>query len=138
MKVNFVKVKETSAKTSKSRAASIRKGKVNKGLVFVKKTKSDYNQKRVHWYKLKITKNQKVTLNVDARKMSDAGSTGKLAVTFYGARGQKLTDYVYGGSSKELSYYTIGLSGNRLKRGTYYIKVESKDCGNGYYTIKWK
>ncbi|MBQ6440334.1 MAG: hypothetical protein IJJ06_09470 [Mogibacterium sp.] len=128
---SFHKVKETSAKSSKKKSASIKKGKLNKGIIPAN------NRKKVHWYKIKNPKNQKMTLSVNAKKMSDGGSIGSLYVTVY-TRGQSTSYRVYAGSSdiRDITYGKIGTK--KASKGTYYVKIESNEGANGYYTFKWK
>ena len=132
VKTSFVKVKETSAKTTKSKAAALTKKKLNKGIITV-------NKKKVHWYKIKNPKTQKLTLAVNAKKLSGGGSSlGKLKVTCYFPDGKSSYGNLYAGHSDQfkITYGKIGTS--TARKGTYYIKVESQDGANGYYTLKWK
>ena len=130
--VSFTKVKETSNKTSKKKAAKIKKKKVNKGLIIVGKKKD-------HWYKIKNPKNQKMRLIIDATKMSEGNSYGgKLKVTVVFPNGKTNYGYVYPGSIQKFKiwYGTFGTS--KALKGTYYVKVQSQKGANGYYTLKWK
>lgn len=132
VKVSYVKIKETSAKTAKSKAASLTKNKINKGIVAV-------NKRKVHWYKIRNPKNQKLTLAVNAKKMSGGGSSlGKLKITCYFPDGKSSYGNLYAGTADQfkITYGKIGTT--KALKGTYYIKVESQDGSNGYYTLKWK
>lgn len=133
VKATFHKVKETSAKTSKAKAASIKKKASNKGIIPVNKLK------KVHWYKIKNPKNQKLTLAVNAKKMSSGGSySAKLKITVYFPDKKSRYATLYTGNSDQFSvtYGTIGTK--KARKGTYYVKVQSVDGANGYYTLKWK
>ena len=128
----FHSVKETSLKTSQSKAASIKKGKLNKGLIVT-------DNKKVHWYKIKNPKNQKVNLVVNGKKMSKGNSgTSYLKITVIFPDKKKSTAKLYPGTSDtfKITYGKIGTS--KARKGTYKIKVESVGGTNGYYTLKWK
>ena len=128
----FHSVKETSAKSSKKKAASIKKGKLNKAIIPVN------NQKKVHWYKIKNPKNQKLTLSVNGKKISGGGAYGKLKITVYFPDKKSRSATLSAGYSDSFSvtYGTIGTK--KARKGTYYVKVVSESGGNGYYTLKWK
>lgn len=133
VKATFHKVKETSAKTSKAKAASIKKKSTNKGIIPVN------NRKKVHWYKIKNPKTQKMTLAVNAKKMSNGGSySAKLKITVYFPDKKSRYTTISTGYSNSFSvtYGTIGTK--TARKGTYYVKVQSLDGANGYYTLKWK
>lgn len=130
VKLSFTKIKETSAKTSKKKAAKIKKGKLNKGIIVT-------NSKKVHWYKIKNPKNQKLNIAFDARKMTDGGS-GTIKITAYFPKGKAQSITARAGDSGKfyIRYGTVGTK--KALKGTYYIKVESKGGTSGYYTLKWK
>lgn len=130
VKVQFVKKAETSARTTKKKAALIKKKKINRGVIATDK-------KKVHWYKIKNPKKQKMTIVVNAQKMSAGGSTGKLKVTIVYPTGSKDSTTVKLGASNDLSV-TYSTTYGKANKGTYYLKVESVDGANGYYTLKWK
>ena len=132
VKTTFHKVKETSAKSTKKKAASIKKGKLNKGIIPAN------SRKKVHWYKIKNPKNQKIKLAVNAKKISGGGAYGKLKITVYFPDKKSQSANLYAGNSNEYSvtYGTIGTK--KARKGTYYIKIVSSDGANGYYTLKWK
>lgn len=131
VKISFTKVKETSARTTKARAASMTKNKLNKAVIPV-------NKKKVHWYKIRNPKNQKMTLYVNAKKLSDGGSIGSIKITVYFPDKKSSYTRAYAGDSGpiKIKYGRIGTE--KARAGTYYVKVESNDGGNGYYTLKWK
>ncbi len=130
VKASFKKIKESKYGKKKSKAVTLKKKKTVKGLLIT-------NSKKAHWYKFKLNKNQKVTLNFKTALCGSGSYTGGLKYTLYAS-------YDTGGGTiydggREISYKpsTIGL-GSKLKKGTYYLKVESYKGGTGYYTIKWK
>lgn len=132
VKVTFRAVKETSSKTSKKKAAKIKKKKANKGIVVS-------NAKKVHWYKIKNKKNSKMKLVFDASKISSGGSSsGKLKVTMVFPDGKKQSGTVYAGykTTFTVKYGTIGTK--KARKGTYYVKVQSQNGATGYYTMTWK
>ena len=131
VKTSFTKVKETSSKTTKKTAASIKKKKVNKGLIVT-------NKKKVHWYKIKNPKNQKMSIEVNGKKLSKGGGYGYLKITAYFPDGDTAYGTLNAGTKDtfKLTYGTVGTT--KARAGTYWIKVESKDGANGYYTLKWK
>lgn len=128
----FHSVKETSAKASKKKAASIKKGKLNKALIPVS------SQKKVHWYKIRNPKNQKLRLAVNAKKMSGGGGYGKLKITVYFPNKTKRYETLSAGYSN-LFTVTYGTGATtKARKGTYYVKVEGISGANGYFTLKWK
>jgi len=131
VETKFTKVKETSAKSTKSKAAKIKKKATNKGIIPANKTS------KKHWYKINNPKNQKLKLYVNAKKMSDAGSIGGLKITVYFPDGSSRSATLYAGESDTFTI-TYGKIGTKARKGTYRIKVQSSDGGNGYYTLKWK
>lgn len=130
VKATFKKVKESKYGKKKSKAVTLKKKKTVKGLLIT-------NSKKAHWYKFKLKKNQKVTLNFKTALCGSGSYTGGLKYTLY-ASYDTGSGTIYDGVRK-LPYkpYTIGMK-PKLKRGTYYLKIESYNGGTGYYTIKWK
>lgn len=129
---SFHKVKETSAKKTKKKAASIKKGKLNKGIIPAN------SRKKVHWYKIKNPKNQKLTLAVNAKKMSGGGGYGNLKITVYFPDKTSRYANINAGVSDQLSVTYGKIGTKKARKGTYYVKVVSTDGANGYYTLKWK
>ena len=70
--------------------------------------------------------------------MSQTGNySGGIRITFYDKRGKFGSRTYYEGEyNNMLELYTI--PGNKLRKGTYYIKVESINGGTGHFTLKWK
>ncbi len=130
LRVKFTPVKESKYGTSKKKAKAIKKKKTSKALMIT-------NAKKTHWYKFKNKKLQKVSVVLDT-KISEGNSVGGLKVTIYDKKRQIYTRTLYSDSkSLTVKLYTIGKK-NKLKKGTYYVKVESYKGGNGYFTVKWK
>ena len=128
----FHSVKETSAKTSKKKAASIKKGKANKAIIPAN------NLKKVHWYKIKNPKNQKLTLAVNGKNISGGGNYGKLKITVYFPDKTSRSATLSAGYSDSFSVTYGPIGTKKARKGTYYVKVVSENGGNGYYTLKWK
>lgn len=125
----LVKKSQSAYGTAKSKAKALKKKSTYKGLIIT-------NSKKAHWYKFKNPKLQKVTVVV-GHKLSGGSSAG-LKVTICNQSGSKITDYIYTNSpTYKTSLYTVGKN-NKLVKGTYWIKVESYNGGNGYFTVKWK
>ena len=130
IKASFTKVKESKYGKKKSKAVSLKKKKTVKGLLPAGKAKA-------HWYKFKLKKNQKVTLNFKTSLCGAGSYVGGLKYTLY-ASYDTGTGTIYSGlRTTPYKPYTIGMS-PKLKKGTYYLKIESYKKGTGYYTIKWK
>lgn len=127
--VKYNKVTESKFGTKKSKAKSIKKNKTRKGLIIT-------NAKKSHWYKFKNTKTKKVRITVKCY-ISAGNSYGGLKVTLYDKRGSFGSRIIYPGESYTFKPYTIG-KGSKLVKGTYRIKVQSYNGGNGYFTVKWK
>ena len=131
VRVTFHSIKETSAKTSKKKAAKLKKKKINHGLVYT-------NNKKVHWYKIKQKKNSKMTLVVNGSAVGDGGSYGNLKITVYfPKKGKQYTTLPAG----KIGTYTVTsgrIGTKKARKGTYYVKIESVGGANGYYTLQWK
>ena len=125
----FVKKSQSSYGTKKAKAKTLKKKKTYKGLIIT-------NSKKSHWYKFKNPKLQKVSIVID-HKLSGGGNGG-IKVTVINKSGSKFVDYIYPNQAKyETSIYTVGKN-NKLAKGTYWIKIQSYNGGNGYFTVKWK
>ena len=130
VKSKFKKVKESKYGAKKKKAAKIKKKKTVKGVIIT-------NSKKAHWYKFKNPKKQKVKL-VFKSSTTGGGKYSGLKVTVYG-KGSSFFKTISAGKGKTvIQPYTLG-AGSKLKKGTYYIKVESYEkAGTGYYTLTWK
>lgn len=132
IKVVFHKVKETSNKTSKKKAAKMKRKKVNHGIIPTGYTKA-------HWYKIKQTKNRKMKLTINTSKLGSGGSySGKLKVTMYFPKGKKQYGYVYPGKVTTFNVISGRIGTKKAQKGTYRVKIEPVNGANGYFTVKWK
>lgn len=131
MKVSYTGVKESSG-TSRSKAKSIAKGGLKKGIVTAAQSESSGD-----WYKFRITKSQAVKFTFTV-KSNGGGKNGGLKAVFYqaGKSYSAASINCNDSSQKSIQLYTYG-NGNKLAPGTYYIKVQKYSAGNGYYTLKW-
>ena len=127
IKAKFTKVKESKYGSKKKKAVALKKKKTSKGLIIT-------NAKKVHWYKFKNPKTQKVKVVVGT-KITDAGGYGGIRVTAYYGKASTYRTIYSDTKSTSIQLYN---KGTKLKKGTYYIKVESYSKGNGYFTVKWK
>ena len=121
-KVKFTQTKITEKSgATKKKAVSVKAKKLVKGTIIA-------GEKQADWYKIKLTKNKKLTLLFDGK------SQGSLKMTLYNKAGKKLDSntIVYGNTSYELESFS------KYNKGTYYVKIERSSAkSNGYYTFKW-
>jgi len=91
---------------------------------------------KAEWFKFKLKKPQKVKLTMSA--YGDAS----YRVTFYGPKPFKKGDttYVSSGYTRTAKYWIQrGRKKLKLKKGTYYIKIERSSIDvSGYCAISWK
>lgn len=133
----FKTVKKNAA-TKKSKAKTIKKNKTVKGVIVAGDKKAD-------WYKIKLTKSQKVKLTYTA-KTNGSYSYDGIKVTFCKSNGKNFLSNSYDcvtrtTPSSWMQFYRKYTSGKTtgLATGTYYVKVEPyKSTSSGYYTLKWK
>ena len=90
---------------------------------------------KTEWFKFKLKKPKKVTLT--------AGAYGDASyrVTFYGPKPYKKGDtfYVSSGYKKSYKYWIQkGRKKLKLKKGTYYIRIQRSNNASGYCSIMWK
>lgn len=131
IRAKFHKVSENKYGTSKAKAALIKSSKNQKGLIIT-------NKKKVHWYKVKVTKAQAgARLVINTNKMTFGGNGGGVKFTVLFPNGGYLEQIQVAGQKTEyiVSYGESGA--DMLGKGTYYIKVESYNTGSGYFTLKW-
>jgi|GEM_PF-2434746 len=127
IKATFTKVKLSTTGTKKSKAKSIYKRSTKIGVLAL-------SSKTVNWYKIKVTKTQKVYISINTK----SSRTGNIKVTVYSKRNNMgYRTYNYSTPGSTLTLFTYG-KGGKLTPGTYYIKVSKNYGGNGYYSIKWK
>ena len=129
VKSKFTKVKESKYGAKKKKAVKIKKKKTVKGVIIT-------NAKKAHWYKLKNPKKQKVKL-VFKTNLTGGGNYGGIKVTFYNKNSSFYKIISAGTGKATIQPYTIG-SGEKLKKGTYWVKVESYKNGTGFFKMTWK
>lgn len=125
--VEFTKVKEAKYGTKKKKAAKLTKKKIYKGLIIT-------NKKKAHWYKFKNPKTQKVNVVLKS-KFANGNYSGGFRVTAYYGKASTWRIIKAGTGTTKIQLYN---KGKKLRKGTYYLKVESYNGGTGYYTIQWK
>ena len=129
IKPTFTTVTESKTGTTRSKAVALKKGGVKKGVI----TASQGNNTG-DWYKFTIKKSQKVYLDVTSRL-----SKGQFRISVY--KSGTSTVYGRGTFDKTLQSGSVMPYKNKytkkLPAGTYYIKVEKRNGGNGYYKLKW-
>jgi biopolymer transport protein ExbD len=118
--------------SSKQKAAALKLGTAAKGVITVQDKAS-----KADWYKIKLTKNQSVTLSLSG------DVTGIVSLEFYDS-----SDIFWGGLI--ISEYTkddstvpylvsVDAKGKKLPKGTYYMKVtKDKNATSGSYSVKIK
>lgn len=129
--LKMCKVKEGKFGTKKSKASKLKKKSARKGVIIT-------NSKKTHWYKIVNPKNQKLKLVVNAKKMNGGGYYGGLKVSVVYPNKNVRYSILDAGYSTEYSI-TYGKYGTtKARKGTYYVKVQSYNGGNGYFVLKWK
>lgn len=121
----FTSVKEKSG-SKQSKAVYIKKNKTIKGVQLANNKKSGND-----WYKIKLTKNQKIKFYITGR------STGNINIKIIPANKNMI---IYGDTLR-LSENGKGKyqTKDKFSAGTYYLKVYKNDKkASGYYSIKWK
>ena len=106
---------------SKSKAATLKKGKYKKGVIVAGSTKAQ-------WFKIKKSKNNKT-----------------FKVILKGATNNELKVTIYKGGKKYYGPNTVYYNNSGIKltmfyapKGTYYVKVAPGKKSSGYYKVKWK
>lgn len=111
--------------TSKNRAKPVKAGKSVSGFFY-------QNEKKMHWYKLKLTKRKKIKLSFTSY------GTGAMWIYLIGPGIRTKDSYMW---SYDTTY--TDWMGDKYERslepGTYYLKVvRKKPSVSGMYSIKWK
>ena len=133
VKYKFNKVAESKFGASKKKAVKIKKKATVKGVI-------PTGTNKVHWYKFKNTKKKKVKIILSGMKMNSGENySSGLKVTLYGkgfkgTKGQAKISYSYSGYEIQ-PYNALGM---KLKKGTYYIKVERYGNASATYNMKWQ
>ncbi len=108
----------------KNKAVNIAKNKAQNGY-FLPGEKND------HWYKIKLTKKQRMKFKFTAN------GSGTINFTLYSAKKGSVSGYAY---NSTYSNEFVLIPGNKpLPKGTYHVKV-SRSYNNisGQYSIRWK
>lgn len=120
----FTKLKDKAGAT-RVKAKKLNKNKSRKGLIEAGAANAD-------WYKIKLTKNQKIRLYYDVR------SRGGFKISlYYGKQRISSRNIRYTFNQGKITYYLANKK-KVLIPGTYYIKVEQADTSSsGFYKLKW-
>lgn len=110
----------TKNNTKKSKAINLKRGKTDKGLFILGDKKNE------RWYKINLNKKQTVKLNISVK-----GNEYYTDFTVYQLNGKK-TKIVKSDDLKNGK----NTAKVKLKKGTYYIVIDSE--GTGSYSIQWK
>lgn len=141
------KIKATFKSQSKSKANSrgkaknLAKNKEAKGIMIANSSKAD-------WYKIKLTKKQKLKVTMGAQTNA-SGEYDGIKFSFYDGKGKLWTsdsiEYFSRGYKESKWTQTYQMRDRRtgktypISKGTYYVKVErANKTSSGYYTLKWK
>ncbi|MGN0383421.1 MAG: pre-peptidase C-terminal domain-containing protein [Eubacterium sp.] len=127
IKVKLKKINDKS-KNKKSKAYTLKRGKVAKGVIPAGVGKAD-------WYKIKVTSTKQVKLTMVG------SSSGTLKVYLYnGTTGASFYNYLYTtGINSGGTYKLYNRTDGKLQKGTYYIKVvRGSKKSSGWYKLKWK
>ena len=134
LKYSFKSVKAT-AGSSKSKAQTIKKGTVKKGIISASQKTS-----RADWYRFTINKTQNVDISVCTDTNMGGNTDGGIKISFY----EKGKGYAFGKSvlnseqPEKILFPYSNPSTKKLAPGTYYIKVQKTGNCNGYYRLKWE
>ena len=102
--------------------------------------------KSTHWYKVKLTKDQKLSVYIESRILQMNGSC--LQLDLYNRDGQKITSEsikideesyaTYKSKKYKMNYPVKSITTGKLPSDTYYVRVVSKSKKtSGSYRIKW-
>lgn len=118
---------------SKKKATNIKHKKTITGVM-----PAGEKAKKADWFKLKMTKNKKLQLNISVE------ANGYIEFYLYGPSYKKgvRIDSIKSGSGKYYSINALTRKKSKIKAGTYYIKAvrsnySSNKKASGVYTIKW-
>ena len=128
----FKAFKESKYGKKKSKAVKIKRNKYQNGLMIT-------GAQKTHWYKFKNTKKKKVKL-VFETGLQTTGKGGGLKITFYKGKKSFGSQYIWYNDTKIMksTFTPRNALGNKLTRGTYYIKVQPYNKATGYFKVKWK
>lgn len=124
---------------SKGKAKSLSKGKYVRMLV-------PAGKKTTAWFKIRITKKQKLNISIDSQMMQNNGKNLQLYICNNKGKKLNVNPIIINGESsviykkKYIMKYpkTVFGTTSAFPEGTYYIKVESKTkTSSGAFKIKW-
>ena len=126
LNMKLTKVSEKSG-ASKSKARTVSAKKTYKGTIVA-------GNKTVDWYKFKLTKSSRVSLDIN-------GSTNdSFKITVY--KGSKVMGSSYAYNDFKVQFRSVKQFTTKrasFSKGTYYIKVERANTqSSGYYSLKWQ
>lgn len=128
--LKYVKVKEGKFGTSRKKAPLLKKKSSRSGLIIT-------DAKKAHWYKLENKNGKKMTITINT-VLNGGGGYGGLKVTAYQGSRNIGSGTIYSDTSKKVFTITTTLSNKKASKGTYYLKIQSYNGGNGKFSIKWK
>lgn len=130
VRVKSYGVSISSRGSSSRRAATLKKGHSKKGIVFAT------SPSRSYYYKIHLTRSQKVTLRTTCRVGAGGSRSGAgIRIRIWNSRSSKACTLTKKYRGMKIRLHTKGST--KLQRGTYYIRVSGYHGGNGYYKIKW-
>lgn len=103
--------------------------------------------KSTHWYKITLTKDQKLSVHIESRILQMNGSC--LQLDLYNRDGQKITSKsikideeayaTYKSKKYKMNYPVKSITTGKLPSDTYYVRVVSNSKKtSGSFRIKWK
>lgn len=124
---------------SRGKATSLTKDKYKEALV-------PADSKSTYWYKVKLTKDQKLTVFVESRMLQMNGSC--LQLDLYNRNGQKITSSsikideeayaTYKSKKYKMNYPVKSITTGNLPSDTYYIRIVSNSKKtSGSFRVKW-
>ncbi|MGI6212138.1 MAG: hypothetical protein ACOYJJ_06130 [Anaerovoracaceae bacterium] len=130
VRVKSYSVSISSRGSSSRRAATLKKGHSKKGVVFAT------SPSRSYYYKIHLTRSQKVTLQATCHVGSGGSRKGAgIRIRIWNSRSSKTCTLTKKYRGMKIRLRTKGST--KLQKGTYYIRVSGYRNGNGYYKIKW-
>lgn len=126
LNMKLTKISENSG-ASKKKAKTISANKTYKGTIVA-------GSNTVDWYKFKLSKSSKVTINVNG------ATNGTLKITVYkGSTSKGSASLSDDFKAKLQSVKQFTSTRTKFAKGTYYIRIErSNTQSSGYYSLKWQ
>lgn len=128
--LKFVKVREGKFGSSRKKAPLVKKKSTRNALIIT-------DAKKVHWYKLKNTNGKKMTITIKTI-MNGGGNYGGLKITAYKGSKNIGSGKVSADTAKKSFIIRTNLSTKKAGKGTYYLKIQSYNGGNGKFSVRWK